>query len=121
VEGLRPCVLCAFLVLGITTLFCTWTGVSSIHVSSSCLHTPESTMKTASLVALASASAAAAGSVAATHGVPPELAGRYTAAGERWKCLDGSREIAWAAVNDDFCDCPDGSDEPGLCPIRAPV
>jgi alpha-glucosidase len=30
---------------------------------------------------------------------------------QKFKCLDGSREIAWERLNDDFCDCPDGSDE----------
>ena len=50
-----------------------------------------------------------------TLGVPPSLLSRYTPSnGDRWTCLDGSREIAWSAVNDDYCDCPDGSDEPGL-------
>ena len=33
-------------------------------------------------------------------------------------CLDGEMRVAWASVNDDFCDCSDGSDEPGTgaCP-----
>ncbi|ORX59549.1 hypothetical protein DM01DRAFT_1282469 [Hesseltinella vesiculosa] len=37
---------------------------------------------------------------------------------QQWTCLDQSRTIAWSAVNDDYCDCPDGSDEPGTsaCP-----
>ncbi|KAH7888167.1 glucosidase II beta subunit-like-domain-containing protein [Phlebopus sp. FC_14] len=57
-----------------------------------------------------------------THGVHPSLLTRYvpTTSGTRqtWKCLDGSKEIPWNAVNDDYCDCADGSDEPGTsaCP-----
>ncbi|KAI0363840.1 endoplasmic reticulum protein [Pilatotrama ljubarskyi] len=56
------------------------------------------------------------------RGVAPELATRYTptrkGSVDVWECLDGSQTIEWSAVNDDFCDCPDGSDEPGTgaCP-----
>ncbi|EIN10218.1 hypothetical protein PUNSTDRAFT_63724 [Punctularia strigosozonata HHB-11173 SS5] len=54
-----------------------------------------------------------------THGVHPALIPRYVPTeSATWRCLDGSKEIAWSAVNDDYCDCPDGSDEPGTgaCP-----
>lgn len=29
----------------------------------------------------------------------------------RFQCLDRSKTIDWAKVNDDFCDCADGTDE----------
>ena len=49
-------------------------------------------------------------------GVQPHLITKYSPSkGEKrqWTCLDGSKTLAWSAVNDDYCDCPDGSDEPG--------
>lgn len=59
----------------------------------------------------------AAALVDRTHGVHPAVLAKYTpasgGASPTWKCLDGSKTIAWTAVNDDYCDCPDGSDEPG--------
>ena len=55
-----------------------------------------------------------------THGVSPSLVSQYvpstTGAHQTWSCLDGSKQIAWSAVNDDYCDCADGSDEPGASP-----
>ncbi len=32
---------------------------------------------------------------------------------KQFKCKDGSQKISMSHVNDDYCDCLDGSDEPG--------
>ncbi|KAJ3164452.1 hypothetical protein HDU88_005329 [Geranomyces variabilis] len=51
----------------------------------------------------------------ALRGVHPSKRQAYTASSgaDLFRCLDGSKQIPFAAVNDDYCDCPDGSDEPG--------
>ncbi|CAE6933381.1 unnamed protein product [Symbiodinium natans] len=48
---------------------------------------------------------------ALTHGVSPAEVARYH--GDTFACEEGSTKLPAAAVNDDFCDCEDGSDEPG--------
>lgn len=57
--------------------------------------------------------------VAATRpkGVRAELASLYNPAND-FRCLDGSSTVPFIQVNDDYCDCEDGSDEPGTsaCP-----
>jgi protein kinase C substrate 80K-H len=54
------------------------------------------------------------------RGAAPDLAPRYAPGADgSWACLDGSAVLpSFSRVNDDFCDCPDGSDEPGTsaCP-----
>ncbi|KAF9131139.1 hypothetical protein BG015_003913, partial [Linnemannia schmuckeri] len=48
------------------------------------------------------------------RGVSPSNAKLYVPDGaNNWSCLDGSKTIPFSTVNDDYCDCIDGSDEPG--------
>ena len=36
------------------------------------------------------------------------------------KCRDGSGRFSRDQLNDDFCDCPDGTDEPGTASFSLP-
>lgn len=51
------------------------------------------------------------------RGVRAELGNFYNPASD-FSCLDGSGSVPFIQVNDDYCDCDDGSDEPGTaaCP-----
>ncbi|CAF3133827.1 unnamed protein product [Rotaria socialis] len=51
------------------------------------------------------------------RGVPSSLQSKYAQL-KSFACLDGSSTIPFEYVNDDYCDCRDGSDEPGTsaCP-----
>uniref|UniRef100_G3MTP8 Glucosidase II beta subunit N-terminal domain-containing protein n=1 Tax=Amblyomma maculatum TaxID=34609 RepID=G3MTP8_AMBMU len=51
------------------------------------------------------------------RGVAPREAKHY-APGKTFKCLYSASVIGYEQVNDDYCDCDDGSDEPGTnaCP-----
>ncbi|KAG0537299.1 hypothetical protein BDA96_03G137300 [Sorghum bicolor] len=51
-----------------------------------------------------------------TLGIPPQDEAYYR--GGVIKCRDGSGRFSQDQLNDDFCDCPDGTDEPGTsaCP-----
>ncbi|ODQ53776.1 hypothetical protein SAICODRAFT_43226, partial [Saitoella complicata NRRL Y-17804] len=48
------------------------------------------------------------------RGVPKSKASLYLPSPDgSFTCLDNSKTIPFSRVNDDYCDCPDGSDEPG--------
>ncbi|XVF06547.1 hypothetical protein REPUB_Repub06bG0058500 [Reevesia pubescens] len=49
-------------------------------------------------------------------GIPPQDEDYFK--GETIKCKNGSKKFTKTQFNDDFCDCPDGTDEPGTsaCP-----
>ncbi|KAJ1489576.1 glucosidase II beta subunit-like-domain-containing protein, partial [Baffinella frigidus] len=54
----------------------------------------------------------AAANTPATKGVHPDQITLYSGPGD-FDCADGSGKISMAQVNDEYCDCSDGSDEPG--------
>lgn len=66
---------------------------------------------------LVSARVAKAAEVLRPRGVPLFKSSLYDPTRE-FHCLDGSGTISFTYVNDDYCDCQDGSDEPGTsaCP-----
>ena len=43
---------------------------------------------------------------------------KYYKSSSEIKCKDGSKRFTRAQLNDDFCDCADGTDEPGSSFIR---
>ncbi|WVF66594.1 hypothetical protein IAT40_001334 [Kwoniella sp. CBS 6097] len=47
------------------------------------------------------------------RGLNPALYDKYDPSSDVFTCLDGSKVILYSSINDDYCDCPDGSDEPG--------
>jgi len=47
----------------------------------------------------------------AIRGVAPEDAKLYS--GNTFTCKESQKKIPMARTNDDYCDCEDGSDEPG--------
>ncbi|OAQ78854.1 glucosidase 2 subunit beta precursor [Purpureocillium lilacinum] len=64
------------------------------------------------LGAISSVTAAAAGSL--PRGVGPECQSSYYVSKTEFTCVtDASIKLSWDRVNDNTCDCPDGSDEPG--------
>jgi protein kinase C substrate 80K-H len=64
------------------------------------------------VVAFALARGAVGLSPTLPRGVSPQDAGFY-AKSASFTCRDGSSTIPYSRVNDDYCDCADGSDEPG--------
>ncbi|EGP89620.1 uncharacterized protein MYCGRDRAFT_69270 [Zymoseptoria tritici IPO323] len=69
-------------------------------------------MKSA-FAALVALECAAVASAARPRGVGPEFA-KYYDASKDFSCISTpSLNIPYSRVNDDYCDCPDGSDEPG--------
>ncbi|TIB19184.1 hypothetical protein E3P92_00126 [Wallemia ichthyophaga] len=46
------------------------------------------------------------------RGVDPSLAHLYQPTNGRFQCLNDATTIAYTSLNDDYCDCPDGTDEP---------
>lgn len=46
-------------------------------------------------------------------GIDPQKAQLYVSKNDKFTCFDGKKVLKYSQLNDDFCDCADGSDEPG--------
>ncbi|EOY31649.1 Calmodulin-binding protein isoform 1 [Theobroma cacao] len=73
------------------------------------------------LLVLCVASCFRSASCAVKHpflGISPQDEKYYKSSSDSIKCKDGSKKFSKSQLNDDFCDCPDGTDEPGTsaCP-----
>ncbi|OBT62677.1 hypothetical protein VE03_07521 [Pseudogymnoascus sp. 23342-1-I1] len=69
---------------------------------------------TAILLLSNAASSIAASEPARPRGVGPDFAKHYKGSKETFTCITApSVVIPFSSINDDYCDCPDGSDEPG--------
>ena len=56
---------------------------------------------------------------AAVRGIQPELAASYASIDGSFRCIGDSKLIRLDQVNDGYCDCLDGSDEPGKAVLIA--
>ncbi len=66
-----------------------------------------------SCLLIGAATVAAAAAAKVPRGMDPKQAAFFTGAGGVFTCFDKSKQIPFEQVNDDYCDCADGSDEPG--------
>ncbi|PYI10559.1 hypothetical protein BO78DRAFT_393981 [Aspergillus sclerotiicarbonarius CBS 121057] len=74
---------------------------------------PQGSLFFASIAACSTVVAAAGDASSRPRGVGPEFAKFYKDA-TTFTCISHPAiQIPFSAVNDDYCDCPDGSDEPG--------
>lgn len=65
------------------------------------------------LLSLCLASTAQAAASNVIRGAQPDQIDKYQPVNGKFTCFDGSKTIDFNLVNDNFCDCPDSSDEPG--------
>ncbi len=47
------------------------------------------------------------------RGLDPALQPKYEPVDGQFACLDGKKSVPFDQLNDNYCDCFDGSDEPG--------
>ncbi|OOF93699.1 hypothetical protein ASPCADRAFT_7273 [Aspergillus carbonarius ITEM 5010] len=74
---------------------------------------PQGSLFLASIAACSTVVAAAGDASSRPRGVGPEFAKFYKDAATFTCISHPAIQIPFSAVNDDYCDCPDGSDEPG--------